>query len=104
MMRIGPLFLGKLWNEELCKDTFVSAKGNLKTVLGTIFEECKVGTITHYTTNSLSKILKKPEPKLEKILLTIKSRGFACSKTHFSAKGLRTTMNLDSVKEVFQAL
>jgi tRNA (guanine26-N2/guanine27-N2)-dimethyltransferase len=104
LMRIGPLFLGKIWNEELCKEMFVNARENVKAILGTIFEECKIEAITYYTTNSLSKLLKKPEPKLEKILLAIRSKGFACSKTHFSAKGLRTTMGLDGIKEVFQTL
>ena len=101
---IGPLFLGRLWDESICKDMRVMADGEAKTLLASILEELRLGTVAHYTTDSLSHALRRREPRMEDLFDAIKSRNRRVCRTHFSLKGFRTDIEHGELIELFKRL
>ena len=99
----GPLWLGNLWDAKLIKD-MIAVQENLKwgtkhnKFLKTLINESKINVPLYFETKEFLKI----EPKMEKIIKKIKSKGFKVSKTHFSNKGIRTNATIKQLKSLFK--
>lgn len=101
---IGPLFTGTLWDEFLCRDMYAGIVGASGELVSLILDELRIGGVTHYATDAICKVLKRPEPKLRRVLTEIASQGYKVSRTHFSPKGFRTNMDFDELMRLFKRL
>ncbi|MBI2656663.1 hypothetical protein HYX03_02905 [Candidatus Woesearchaeota archaeon] len=97
----GPMWLGDLWDDQLCNRIFNNAiknkifknNKNLINFLKTIKEESKIKTVGFYDLhdicerNSIKKLQKK-----EILMNKLKKIGYQASETHFKGEGIRSNM------------
>ncbi len=100
----GPLFLGKLWNRDLCRSMLSAAYESSLRLLETILAESEIKVPYFYTTDSLSRVLRSSEPKVSYLVGELQQRGFRTTRTHFSPKGFRTDASLEDVKSCLSGL
>jgi len=107
----GPLWLGKLADQQFCKTMKSEAKRKaLKTgekivkILNLISEEADASP-TYYVLDKICDRMALPVPSTEKIIKALKEKGFKTMATHFNPKGIRTDANASVltsiVKEFF---
>jgi tRNA (guanine26-N2/guanine27-N2)-dimethyltransferase len=92
----GPMWLGKLWDEQLVekmyrltfKMKYISAE--TKGLLHTIYRESKIPVVGFY---DLAAMHLKKVPRLYKVIENLWSAGFKAARTHFSRTGIRTNAN-----------
>lgn len=92
-LELGPVWKGKLWNFEL-----VEKVNKINDILKLIFQEYKILTIGYYTTDSLARVMKREEIKINKLIEKLREEGFLASRTHFSPKGIRTNAKINIIK------
>ncbi|MCX6775219.1 MAG: tRNA (guanine(10)-N(2))-dimethyltransferase, partial [DPANN group archaeon] len=93
----GPMWLGKLWDEQLVDKMFRLAQSQ-KTIsqettnlLHTILRESKIQTVGFF---DLSAMHLKKVPKLQSIIEKLWNKGFKAARTHFSPTGIKTDADL----------
>ncbi|MEA3378943.1 MAG: tRNA (guanine(26)-N(2))-dimethyltransferase [Nanoarchaeota archaeon] len=80
----GPIWLGRLWDENLTKGF---------TLIRHLREESNIQTIGYYELNSFYKKYKKnPSGKIENLIKKIKAKSYQASRTHFSDTGIRSSI------------
>ncbi len=55
----------------------------------------------YFTLDEIAKRIKKSPPKLEKILMNLKEKGFTSSVTAFNPTGFRTNASINEIIEIF---
>lgn len=96
MITAGPMWLGKLWDENLAGRMLKGADNKnkeLRTLLMTINEEAQIQATGFYDLNTFCSKLKKSAVPLNAVLRKIWQRHPA-ARTHFSPTGIRTTMQV----------
>ena len=118
----GPLWLGKLWDNKLVNKIHKSIikkpilkiiKKNIKNnqkinydkelikFLKIIKDESKINTVGFYDIHKLVKRHKiKKIPKREELVKKIRKKGYKVSETHFSGRGLRSDIPLNSLLKI----
>ncbi|SNZ14712.1 N(2),N(2)-dimethylguanosine tRNA methyltransferase [Hydrogenobacter hydrogenophilus] len=94
LLYAGPLWIGKLWNEELItgmqkpKDRLILSKETIK-LLSKVQQEATKQTVGFYTLSAIGEKLRIGSfPNLEKFLPLIEG-----VRTHFTGEGFRTTLS-----------
>ncbi|MDI6655602.1 MAG: tRNA (guanine(10)-N(2))-dimethyltransferase [Candidatus Hydrothermarchaeota archaeon] len=92
----GPLWLGKIKNDEFCREVLQKSKyledKKLEKLLETITKELE--NPFYYDVHKTCKKLKIEVPAMEKILDKLKKTGYKASRTHFSLTSLKTSAEL----------
>ncbi|MBI4738643.1 hypothetical protein HY772_03640 [Candidatus Woesearchaeota archaeon] len=101
----GPLWTGRLWDNELVKRMMNRSKPLPypfdRECLNRIAQEAKISTIGFYDIHMICKAHKMPAvPKFARIIDSVKQKGYLISPTHFSPTGLRTTMPREGFEEL----
>jgi len=107
LVPVGPLYLGKLFDDEtmtrMQEQVAVSELGTKKE-LGKLLEICReeLPRSSHYDYHLLAQSLAVSPPRIETVLSTLRSAGYAASRTHFSGTGIKTDaplpVLLDTIK------
>jgi len=86
--QIGPLWIGKLWDNELV-DKITGGK-----VIDLIKEESKLNVFGYFDYHSIAKNIEKKKdlPKMSKLIESIRNKGYLASRTHFSPTGIRSNI------------
>jgi tRNA (guanine26-N2/guanine27-N2)-dimethyltransferase len=108
---IGPIWLGELWNRDFLlkvEDFYRKGKENysikLEKDINTMLAESEIENPYYYHIDKIASKLKKNVPKFEKIEEELKKLGYASSRTHFDAKGIKTNAPYDIVFNVIKSL
>jgi len=97
----GPMWLGNLWNCELCdkmhkmsiKNKIFSKDKELAKFLKMIKEESKINSVGFYDLNAVCEKNKiKTLQKKNSIIIKIKKMGYSASETHFKGEGIRSNL------------
>jgi len=104
----GPLWLGKLFDEDFCglmeneaKKKRLKFKGRIQKILALIREECDAPA-TYYVLDKLCDKMDLPVPSVKKVLYLLKEKGFQASPTHFNPKGLRTNASAVEMEKLLR--
>jgi len=66
-----------------------------------ILEQESIMPAFYYSTNILSKYLKKNPPRLDYVIGLIQKKGFFVTKTHFDPTGFKTNASKEVIEEIF---
>jgi len=102
----GPLWTGRLWDEDLLKrieqhiltDDFVDTE-----FIRIILEESKINNVGFYDLHKLSQKYKFQVPNFELVMQKIISKGYKASRTHFSGYGIKTDMKIRELLDILIA-
>jgi tRNA (guanine26-N2/guanine27-N2)-dimethyltransferase len=106
----GPLYLHPIADQQFCEQVHEEL-GNRR--LGKQREAMKiVSTCSHelrdipyfFELHALCKALKIPPPPLAAVIETLRSKGFAASRTQFSDTGVKTNARIDELKALVKEL
>jgi tRNA (guanine26-N2/guanine27-N2)-dimethyltransferase len=106
----GPLWLGKISDEEFCSLTEKELRGrtlkNLQIIhkLLSLSKNEADASPTYYVTDRIGDTLNLPLPSLLKVITELRKIGFHATRTHFSSSGIRTNAPSTVVKEVVTSL
>jgi len=109
----GPLWFGKLWDKKIANKIYSSIKNSNKKnqkinydkelirFIKIIKDESKIDTVGFYDIHRLVKKYKiKKIPKKEELMKEIKKKKYKVSETHFSGRGLRSDIPLNSLLKI----
>ncbi|MEM2118466.1 MAG: tRNA (guanine(10)-N(2))-dimethyltransferase [Candidatus Bathyarchaeia archaeon] len=106
MNHAGPLWLGKLADQQFCETMKNEAKRKvLKTgqktakILNLISKEADAPP-TYYVIDKICDKMTLPVPSTEKIIEILKEKGFKATETHFNPKGIRTNANASVLTKI----
>lgn len=101
----GPLWLGRLWDEEFLKK-MKTGQQETKKFLDIIKKEAMIPAIGFYDIHAICKKNHLEIPKYEPLLAAIEKKGYAVARTHFSLNGIRTLMGenefIEAIKEMLR--
>jgi len=106
----GPLWLGKIFDEEFCALMEREVKGrdfkNRKTILRllSLSKEEAEAPPTYYITDKICDKFNLPIPPLVEVMKALRKGGFQAKPTHFSSRGIRTDAPAKVVKEIITRL
>ncbi|MDR0912620.1 MAG: tRNA (guanine(26)-N(2))-dimethyltransferase [Methanobrevibacter sp.] len=102
----GPLWIGSIENKEFINKMLIeldnkqlNTKDEILKLLTTIYEESE-SPITFYDIHKISKNIKTNAPKQDKVFEAIKDKGYTATKTHFNLLGIKTDVDIESLKEI----
>ncbi|MFA5382333.1 MAG: methyltransferase [Candidatus Micrarchaeia archaeon] len=102
----GPLWLGELHNKEILEEMKklnemrnYKNKNELNKILDLLINEINM-PVGFYTTDKLSRLLKKESPKLEKLISALNKK-YKTTKTHFDSMGFKTRADIKQIKKDF---
>lgn len=102
----GPIWLGTLHNKKtlenmkrLNNERDYTNKEKLDKLLNILIGETDM-PIGFYTTDNLSRILKKESPKIEKFIEKLNKK-HKTTRTHFDSMGFKTNTNIKEIKKIF---
>jgi len=90
--KAGPLWLGKLWDEELVEKMNAQNFGyETEQLIYTIKQEAKIHTLGFFDLHRLAKDKRiKHLPKINEVIYKLIDKGFKASRTHFNMNAIRT--------------
>lgn len=91
----GPMWLGQLWDKKLVKKMDLGE-------LNIIKDEAMIDNIGFYDVHAMCKKLKIKTPNMDKIVETVKSKGYKISYTHFSRYGLRSNIEKEKFEKILK--
>jgi len=98
----GPMWLGQLWDKSLAQKI---AKQSEEKILKTIAKESKINTLGFHDIHQLCKKNRIKEiPKTNDIIKTIKKKKHKASLTHFSEKGIKSTINEKEIIKLIKSI
>ena len=106
----GPLWVGEIQNKEFISEMIhVSNEKelNTKTDVLKLLESCyneSEGSVGFYDVHVICRNLKISAPKLDKILDSLRNKGYAAIRTHFKPLGIKTDANINVIKETILEL
>jgi tRNA (guanine26-N2/guanine27-N2)-dimethyltransferase len=102
----GPLWLGKLWDEDFCiqmrrelECRNLLLREKIFKMLSLVVEESKAPA-TYYVVDKICDRFNLPVPSLSKVINEIRKMGFQAVATHFNTRAVRTNAPAKVVKEV----
>jgi len=98
-LEIGPLYLGKLWDEHLLSKISTDEK-----IVSTIRNESKLDVPFFYLVGEICKKNSLCAPKKVDIIKELELMGFRASETHFHPEGIRTEANPEKVAEAIKQI
>ncbi|MGV8168693.1 MAG: tRNA (guanine(26)-N(2))-dimethyltransferase [Candidatus Nanoarchaeia archaeon] len=104
----GPVWIGQLWDSELVEGMMKESEKleiskETKKILAIINEEKNVDSVFFHDAHKLSEKLKTGDtPKFEKLIDSLKKKGFKASRTHFSVTGIKTNASEEEFRNVFE--
>lgn len=105
----GPLWLGKLFSEEIVRKMFEYAYGQLEmyreaaSLLEYLLNE-DTSLIGYYPVNTVSSILKVNPVKPRIVIEELRNRGYKASLTHLDYSAFKTDAPIEIIKDVFSSL
>ena len=106
----GPLWLGKIFDEEFCALIEREIKGgkfkNQKIIhkLLSLSRDEAEAPPTYYVTDKICDKLNLPIPPLIEVIEELRKTGFQATPTHFNSRGIRTDAPAKVVKEIITRL
>jgi tRNA (guanine26-N2/guanine27-N2)-dimethyltransferase len=92
----GPLWLGKILDQQFCKlmaqesrRTAFRNSGKISKLLSLAEEEAEAPA-TYYVIDKISNKLSSPVPSVSAMLQGLRDKGFQVSPTHFNSRGVKT--------------
>ena len=103
----GPLWIGKIFDKEYVKNMIdeipnLEINKSCEKTLYKCLDEAEMPAI-YFTLDEIAKKIKSSPPKLEKIILNLKEKGFTSSVTAFNPTGFRTNANINQIIEIFKS-
>ncbi|MFQ5758842.1 MAG: tRNA (guanine(10)-N(2))-dimethyltransferase [Candidatus Bathyarchaeia archaeon] len=106
----GPLWLGKIFDEEFCALMEKGLKGRefknqkiIRKLLSLSRDEVEAPP-AYYVTDKICDKLNLPIPPLIEVIKELRKAGFQATPTHFSSRGIRTDAPAKVVKEIIASL
>jgi tRNA (guanine26-N2/guanine27-N2)-dimethyltransferase len=106
-LSVGPLWIGVLNNKQVIRNIIqILFKKKIQTEKQTssllnLLEQESLMPAFYYSTNMLSKYLKKNSPRLEHLIESLQKKGFVATKTHFYPMGFKTNAPREVIEELF---
>jgi tRNA (guanine26-N2/guanine27-N2)-dimethyltransferase len=106
-LSVGPLWTGFLSEQHIIRKIIqILFKNNIQTkkqtpYLLSLLEQESIMPAFYYSTNILSKYLKKNSPRLDYLIELLQKKGFVITKTHFEPSGFKTNAPREVVEELF---
>lgn len=101
----GPLWLGRLWDEDFVRKMKTEQEETEK-FLQIIKKEAAIPSVGFYDIHAVCKKNHLEIPKYEPLLAAIEKAGYAVARTHFSLNGIRTLMGeselIETMKEIMK--
>ena len=99
----GPLWLGKMADENFCKQMEkdiekrrFKLKERIKKILMMVKAECSAPA-TYYVLDKICAKTGLPVPSVKTFVKTLKEKGFEASLTHFNPKGVKTNASIEEI-------
>lgn len=105
---IGPLWTGKLQNKKIFDQlrTILFEKQlktrNLLWKLIDLLEEEADSPMFFYTSDNISSVLKKAQPKMKTLFQELRKKGYEVTRTHFNVKGFKTNAPVTEIEKMFK--
>ncbi|MDH7506873.1 MAG: tRNA (guanine(10)-N(2))-dimethyltransferase [Candidatus Thermoplasmatota archaeon] len=105
---IGPIWTGKLQHKKIFEQLrIILFEKQLKTrnvlwKLIDLLEEEADSPMFFYTSDNISSILKKPQPKMKTLFEGLRKKGFEVTRTHFNVKGFKTNAPVNEIEKMFK--
>ena len=103
--KFGPIWLGKLWDEELVEKMNKLSKDfsyQAEQLLYQITKEAQIHNIGFFDLHKIAKVKRFKElPKMNEVIYRLIDKGFKASRTHFNANAIKTNA---SEKDLLKAL
>jgi tRNA (guanine26-N2/guanine27-N2)-dimethyltransferase len=107
----GPLWLGKILNEEFCESMEEEARksqyrlgGKVRKILALLKSEVD-SPMSYYVVDKLCDMLNLPMPPVRKVVEALrKEEGCQVSLTHFSATGIKSDASSTKIREILLEL
>jgi tRNA (guanine26-N2/guanine27-N2)-dimethyltransferase len=101
----GPLWIGKIFDNEFVKNMIeeipnLEIQKSCEKTIHKCLDETEMPEF-YFTLDEIAKRVKKSPPKLEKIIINLKEKGFTSSVTAFNPTGFRTNANINEIIEIF---
>jgi len=96
---VGPLYLGKLWDETLLSKMTAPEK-----LVSAIKDESKLNIPFFYFVGEICKKNSLCAPKKADIITSLRKEGFEASETHFDPEGIRTEATPEKIAEIIRRL
>jgi tRNA (guanine26-N2/guanine27-N2)-dimethyltransferase len=93
--KVGPMWLGNLWDENIVDKMFKKSKEkkfekSVVDLLDLINKEARIPCVGFFDIHTICKKEKLSVPKYDSLISAIENEGFKVSRTHFSDKGLKS--------------
>ncbi|MBN2110326.1 MAG: tRNA (guanine(10)-N(2))-dimethyltransferase [Methanosarcinaceae archaeon] len=105
----GPLWLGKLHDRDFCGEVLMELErtepGTMeqaKKIIGSCMDELDIPTF--YEQHLICKKLGVSASGINDLINTLRSRGFAASRTHFSGTSFKTDASIDEIESILPML
>jgi tRNA (guanine26-N2/guanine27-N2)-dimethyltransferase len=106
----GPLWLGKMFDEEFCvimerelKERKLKNQKTISKLLSLSKDEAEAPP-TYYVTDKVCDKLNLPIPPLVEVINELRRAGFQATPTHFNSRGVRTNAPAKMVREIITRL
>jgi len=100
----GPMWLGQLWDSDLCKDMKDNneEERNQK-LLDIIYEESKINTLGFYNIHEICKNERIDIPRFDKLIEVLNSKKYKACRTHISDKSIRSDVNKEDLIKILKS-
>ncbi|MFH1229634.1 MAG: tRNA (guanine(10)-N(2))-dimethyltransferase [Candidatus Aenigmatarchaeota archaeon] len=106
---IGPIYTGKISETKFCNDVlsdikkrdFVQKKDEEK-LLCILSEEAEMPAF-YFELHNMAKMSKNNPPRMDKLIDSLRSKGFKVSRTHFSPTAIKTDASYEEILSCFES-
>jgi tRNA (guanine26-N2/guanine27-N2)-dimethyltransferase len=95
MKIIGPLWTGKIQDREFCSKLLAHFAFAHKKEIVLCSQE--IDAPFYYDVHRLAEFMKKSPPQIEKVIASLKAKGFEASRTHLCQTGIKTDAGIKEV-------
>jgi len=106
----GPLWLGKICDEQFCELIEEEAKHRafkrgqkIRRILTLIKDEVDA-PLTYYVLDKLCDVLALPVPPVREVVEALREKGFQAFLTHFNSRGIKSNVPATEIKELLREI
>lgn len=103
---IGPIYLGSILDRKFCEDvlTDIRKRGfrmgrDEEKLLNLLIGESGMSAL-YFDLHHMSKVLKKPLQRMDRLIERLEGKGFKASRTHFSPTAIKTDADYESISSL----
>jgi tRNA (guanine26-N2/guanine27-N2)-dimethyltransferase len=95
---LGPLWTGEIQNREFCGKLLTKFEFGNKKEIANSSEE--IDTPFYYDLHLIARSLKKGPPKIERVIETLRKKGFETSRTHLCPTSIKTNADVKEISKI----